>query len=204
MELAALEIARMSEEIDGLRDELRAETERRMIADAHCSAVEERLVEVEADVREECYAEMEQVMLLAQRKWRAQWDDERERGEEHVDKKIDLLSRACIDSPEDDEGEDKENAHVETLEGENERLKRQIAQLTRQLESQTSPSKKNILGENKLFEVERSLRGLSFDGDHKQQQQRQTSQNQMQSSPLKKVRKITARKWDMMGEDELL
>jgi hypothetical protein len=62
MEIAALEIARMSEEIDGLRAELASETQRRMEAEAHLLSSEERMLELEMEVREECFLEMEKRM----------------------------------------------------------------------------------------------------------------------------------------------
>lgn len=92
MEIAALEIARLSEEIDGLRGELDREQQRRVELEAHLMSAEERAMEIEARVREECFLEMEGVMKREMGRWKGAWAEERERNEEHVDRKIEILS----------------------------------------------------------------------------------------------------------------
>ena len=194
MEIAALEIARMSEEIDGLRAELAAEQERRLECEAHLETlaadVEDRVLETEQDVREECYLEMEKRVENEMRRWKATWEGERERGEVHLDKKLEILTRGI--SLDDDE-EDKENTRKgetvnEDLVEENERLRREVELLRREIQGR-SPSKRLPLRESREMEKMR-LSNESL-----------VSAN---GSPLKKVRKLTARKWDLMGEDELL
>lgn len=207
MEIAALEIARMSEEIDGLRNELRSENEKRIIAEAHTTSFEEKMLEVEADVREECYQEMEARMALELGKWRAQWESERERGEEHIDRKIELLSRGLGMQDLDLEGEDKENERVETLEGENDRLRRQVAQLMRQMEAQRSPSKRRVLGDSRGHEVEPSNTVSLTEGLEKMKLAGGPAMMHVgvnHASPGKKIRKLTTRKWDMMGDDDMI
>lgn len=190
MEIAALEIARMSEEIDGLRDEVAAEMTRRMETEAHLLSMEDRILEVEMEIREECWREMETRMQGEMARWKASWEAERERGDEHVDRKLEILTRG-IDAERDEGDEDKENFLVEGLEDANQRLRRQVAQLQRELQGR-SPSKKSILGESRGFVLERSMENLRMSADS------------TKSSPVKKVRKLTARKWDLVDEDEML
>ena len=77
MEIAALEIARMSEEIDGLRSELAAEQERRFQVEAHLesfqASMEDRLMEKESEVREECYIQLSSELEKQMRQWKMTW-----------------------------------------------------------------------------------------------------------------------------------
>lgn len=192
MEIAALEIARMSEEIDGLRTELGAEQERRMEVEAHLESLvastEERLLDMEADVREECYQEMEKRVESEMRRWKATWAAENDRNDEHIDKKLEILTRG-IDLGDD---EDKENSQIdEGLEDENARLRREVELLRRDLQSR-SPSKRGG-----------PLREISSMGKE-MEKLRISSDSAGRSGSPKKVRKLTARKWDLMDEDEML
>lgn len=227
MEIAALEIARMSEEIDGLRDEARQERERRLEVEAHLLTAEDRIAVVEQDVREECYQEMELRMTQEMQRWKAVWESERERGEAHVDRKLEVLTRgiesldvAASTAQDELQGEDKENVRVESLEDENERLRQENALLRRQVRSDgaRSPTKqRSILGESRLHEIE---------ADSYANEMMRSKSNARSSSPQtlglkkvrgngegapatvgrpnKKVRKLTARKWDLMDSDDML
>jgi hypothetical protein len=197
MEIAALEIARMSEEIDGLRLELAREQERRLEVEAHLETareeIEERVLEKEAEVREECYLEMETKLQQEMQRWKATWAVEADRSDEHMDKKLEILTRT-IDVAED---EDKENQHVEVnvdLESENERLRREVAMLRRDLQSR-SPSKKGGGPLRELSGVGREMETLRISNN---------SISSVGGGPVKKVKKLTSRKWDLMDEGELL
>jgi hypothetical protein len=232
MEIAALEIARMSEEIDGLRVELAAEAERRMEADAHLLSAQEKMLELEAEVREACFQEMEAQMKAEMDRWRARWEGERGRGEEHLDRKLEILARGI----EAESGEDKENVHQHLLragEGddelrtENERLRMKVAQLTREVQGR-SPSKRSVLGERLdlsigpapsprlspspgpgpglgVEDLGGKMRELRVSGSTRTQMLRNGGEKiGNESTPLKKVRKLAARKWDLMDEDDML
>jgi hypothetical protein len=212
MEIAALEIARMSEEIDGLRAELLSEQQRRLECEAHLESFSDRAAEMEAEVREECYLELESKLESEMRKWKMVWEGERERGDVHLDRKLEIYTRS-MDAA---EGEDKENFHagpgvVEDLEMENERLRREVEQLRREVQGR-SPSKSQRMplresrthrstgqgpeGRDGVGEVGRDLEDMHI-GDGRMGVPGQ-------GSPMKKVRKLTARKWDLMDEGELL
>lgn len=197
MEIAALEIARMSEEIDGLRAELTNETQRRMEAEAHLLSSEERMLELEMEVREECFQEMEKKMSIEMERWKARWAGEMDRADEHVDRKLEILTRGI----EVHDDEDKENyidrTEIEELQDENGRLRYHIAQLNRELQGR-SPSKRSILGES------RSGIAVSAVGDSGVAMQKLRLSGNESKSPVKKVRQLTARKWDLIGEDEIL
>jgi hypothetical protein len=226
MEIAALEIARMSEEIDGLREELRKSVSARMELEAHLESFQDRAVEIEAEVREECYLEMESKLKSEMTRWKAAWEAERERGESHVDRKLEIYTRS-IDAVE--ESENKENEF--DLESENERLRREVEMLRRDL-SARSPSKRMPLRESKIGRESRThsaREALAERGALEERGGRELSRERgmetvgremerlrmsgesvlksgvpVSSSPTKMVRKLTARKWDLMDEVEML
>jgi hypothetical protein len=211
MEIAALEIARMSEEIDGLRSELSAEQDRRIEVEAHLEslqeAFEEQLFDKEAEVREECYMEFEEKLQQQMRQWKATWAAESDRNDEHLDKKIEIFTRATEIYSE----EDKENSHpaqdqLLDLESENQRLAREVEMLKRQLQ-QRSPTKsrngilKDIGGFGGSLggtgSISRDIERLRISGESI------SSNGSSLSTGGKKMRKLTARKWDL-GDDEIL
>ncbi|KAL5604033.1 uncharacterized protein BROUX77_004219 [Berkeleyomyces rouxiae] len=149
MELAALEIARLSEEIDALRVDVAAEAQARLEAEAHLLTMEDRLLEQEQAIREECAADFESRLELELARWKTNLALEQERGEAHLDRKIELLEKGlALDELE--EQEDKENVLIENLEEENERLRRELAVMKREL-AQRSPTKRTPLGEREDF-----------------------------------------------------
>ncbi|KJZ71361.1 hypothetical protein HIM_09244 [Hirsutella minnesotensis 3608] len=93
MELAALEIARMSEEMEHLRAELDRQHEARAAAEAYSLSVEERMLDLEAAVRDECATEFERRLTLELARFRASLAQEQERSDEHWDRKVDVLER---------------------------------------------------------------------------------------------------------------
>ncbi|KAL3428060.1 kinesin family protein [Phlyctema vagabunda] len=206
MEIAALEIARMSEEIDLLRNELAVEQQRRLETEAHLMSMEDgmddRLMDFESAIREECYREMEQAMQEQADKWKASWAAEQERNEEHLDKKLEILARGLDDdiihTGTDSRGdEDKENQLVvEGLEEENRRLRREMEIMKRDLQLR-SPSKKPKMPlkdstTRKMSDVSSQLENMNL-----------TGQAGVSTSPIKKVHKLTARKWEMGANDNL-
>ncbi|KAJ8123356.1 hypothetical protein ONZ43_g675 [Nemania bipapillata] len=200
MENAALEIARMADMIDQLNAELVRESEARMAAEAHLMSMEDRIVDVEQEIREECYNDFEQRLTMEMNRWKASLSLEQERGEEHWDRKVEVLARSVgvvvtAPSDEDDaENEDKENILIENLEQENERLRREVAILKRELSSRT-PSKRAPLQER--GDVPSSKGELSGLGG-KMEQLRVSN-----GSPTKKVRKLPQKKWEGLGDDDL-
>ncbi|KAH6648273.1 P-loop containing nucleoside triphosphate hydrolase protein [Truncatella angustata] len=216
MENAALEIARMAEVIDQLNDELARESEARMTAEAHLMSMEDRLVDLEQDIREECYADFEQRLALEMARIKVNMGLEQERSEEHWDKKVEVLARGVgvtLTAPSDgaeSEDEDKENVLIENLEQENERLRRELAVLKRELGSRT-PSRRTPLGERGDFVgVKNEMAGLGNKmeelrvGDVNEQSKGSGRKTQPGStgSPTKKVRKLTAKKWENIDADD--
>lgn len=204
MEIAALEIARMSEEIDGFRNELLIEQQKRIELEAHIESMKDREVEIEAEVREECYLEMEERFAREMQKWKNTLAEEAERGVEHVDRKLEILTRMGEADDEDKENINAGEAQLD-LESENEKLRREIEMLRREVGSK-SPSKKERVREPLRETL--TLEGLSL-GDRDENMRGSSSrglkerERERSSSPTKKVvRKLVARKWGPEKDDE--
>lgn len=148
MEHAALEIARLAEEIRYLRDSLAREQDGRVTAEAHLLSLDDRMLDLEQAVREDCVTEFEQRLAVELARWKAGMQMAIERGEEHWDRKMDvfersLASRTAVTEPSNsgNGADDKENVLIESLEEENERLRREVTILKRELAGR-SPSKR--------------------------------------------------------------
>lgn len=148
MERAALEIARLAEENRYLRDSLAREQDDRVTAEAHLRSMEDRMLDLEQAVREDCVAEFDQRLDVELARWKAAMQVAIERGEEHWDRKMDLFerslpSRTAIIGPytSGNGAEDKENVLVKSLDEENQRLRREVTTLSRGLAG-CSPSKR--------------------------------------------------------------
>lgn len=154
MERAALEIARLSEECGSLRKSLAHEQEARAVAEAYLMSTEDRMLELEQTIREDCSTEFEQRLAVELARWKTGMQMAIERGEEHWDRKMEVFERSLAlqsaitgtadeadrETGEDNE-DDKENLLVESLEDENVRLRRELAILKRELSTRT-PSKR--------------------------------------------------------------
>ncbi|KAL7792133.1 kinesin [Trichoderma ceciliae] len=203
MEIAALEIARMSDEIDQLRDEIEVQSEARIAAEAHLLSTEDRMIDMEAAVREECALEFEQRLAVELARFKASMQIEKERHEEHWDRKVDILERGLDTGFEDF---DKENVLVENLTQEVERLRRENAILKRELASR-SPSKRKPLEEREDFSVASGSGASSSKHDGVSSLGRKlermkvsndgawSGHNTNGGSP-KKVRRLVARRWE--------
>ncbi|GAB1316768.1 hypothetical protein MFIFM68171_06978 [Madurella fahalii] len=155
MEAAALEIARLSEDVEYLRQALEAERSARQEAESHLLSMEDRMIELEQAIREDCTAEFERRLDIEMARWRATMQVEMERGEEHWGRKIEVFERSMaitVTAPSEDnsavgdEDENKENVLLEDINEENERLRRDNEVLRRELAAM-SPIKRQPLQE---------------------------------------------------------
>jgi hypothetical protein len=157
MEAAALEIARLSEDVEYLRQALEAERAARQEAESHLLSMEDRMIELEQAIREDCTTEFERRLEIEMARWRATMQVEMERGEEHWGRKIEVFERSMgvrlgddghsdDDDGEEEEGHNKENVLVEDASQECERLRRENEMLRRELAAM-SPTKRMPLQE---------------------------------------------------------
>ncbi|PTB67695.1 P-loop containing nucleoside triphosphate hydrolase protein [Trichoderma citrinoviride] len=199
MEIAALEIARMSDEIEQLRDEIEVQSEARIAAEAHLLSTEDRMIDMEAAVREECAIEFEQRLAIELARFKASMQIEKERHEEHWDRKVDILERG-LDTGFMEEDFDKENVLVENLTQEVERLRRENAILKRELANR-SPSKRKPLEEREDFPSGSSSKhdNLTVSTLGRKLERIKISDGSKPGSP-KKIRRLVARRWEESDE----
>lgn len=207
MEIAAMEIARLSDEIDQLREEVEHQTDARVTAEAHLLSMEDRMLELEAVIRDDCATEFEQRLTLELARLRASFAAEQERSEEHWDRKVDLIERGL----EIDENDiDKENVLVENLEEEVERLRHENAILKRELAGR-SPSKRRpleergdlspaVTGASSPLGPPRQEGGIANLGKKLEKMRvssdRSSRSGSATSASPKKMKKLPARKWE--------
>ncbi|KAG5301483.1 kinesin family protein [Histoplasma ohiense] len=217
LETAALEIAKISDDYDALAIKLAEEEIARAEADFHWRAAEERCMLIEQDVREECWQEMELRLEEEKRRWQAAWDEQESRHDEHLDKKLDLLSRGVrIHNDPQASSEDQ----IAALEQENDSLRKRIANLERELHSRSptkkaTKSKKNIMPQLRQDspgcdytscedDVENSLlklQHLKLDSEIKRSS---GSMSTLKKSPkVRRQRMMTARQRDFAPESVL-
>ncbi|KIW08205.1 uncharacterized protein PV09_01135 [Verruconis gallopava] len=137
---ALREIARLAEERDILSLQLEEERSRREAAEASWAAAEQRMQDIEQEVREECYNDFEARLDQERRRWKGAWEEEADRNDEHLDRKIDILAKGIDSTFDVYEDSPAENDRVKELEDENEALRRKVEALEREM-LQRSPVK---------------------------------------------------------------
>ena len=142
LEQAIHEAARLAEECDLLVIKLAEEEIKRTEAELKLQATEEKALEMEQEIREECWTEMEERLHQEKERWRVAWDEERMKSEEFVDGKLEILEKtAQITIHEDDTA----TAAVDELERENESLRAKLRALEQEMQNR-SPTKKSRTG----------------------------------------------------------
>jgi len=76
LENAAAEIERLTSENENLAVRLADEEAARTELEIKLASSEERCLMIEQDVREECWAEMEEQMEEERKRWQSAWDDQ--------------------------------------------------------------------------------------------------------------------------------
>lgn len=76
VEMAFAEIARLSEEVEILGVRLTEEEGRRREAEEEWQRAEEKAENIEREVREECWGEMERKLEEERRRWMSAWGEE--------------------------------------------------------------------------------------------------------------------------------
>ena len=76
VEMAFSEIARLSEEVEILNVRLTEEEGRRREAEENWQNAEARAEEIEVQIRDECWREVEKWTENAQKRWKGAWDEE--------------------------------------------------------------------------------------------------------------------------------
>ncbi|KAL2863665.1 kinesin family protein [Aspergillus lucknowensis] len=179
---------------------LRAEMETALIVS------EDRCLLIEQEVREECWAEMDEKVEQERKRWQSAWDEQAGHNDEHIDKKIELLSQGFKIHEDRDPSSDE---RVEQLEFENDQLRSRITSLERELACR-SPTKKSK-PKNAALESSRNANILGRESDIevalRKMDQLKLADSMFKGppadSPGKKQRKIATRKWDLAPEDDI-
>ncbi|KAL4945453.1 hypothetical protein BDV06DRAFT_230843 [Aspergillus oleicola] len=226
LEKALAEIERLSAENEKLNLRLTEEEVLRAEMETALIVSEDRCLLIEQDVREECWAEMDEKMEQERKRWQSAWDEQTGHNEDHMDKKVELLSRGFQSRPNlaqtafqtaqltfsslvhEDQSSD---GRVGELEFENDQLRSKIISLERELNCR-SPSKKSK-SKNTTLETSRNANTLGRESDidlalRKMDQLKLAdsmfkSPSPVADSPGKKQRKMATRKWDLAPEDDL-
>lgn len=93
LEKAMAEISRLTTDCHTLSIRLAEEEIVREELEIRLGSAEDKYLMVEQEVREECWAEMDERMEEERTKWQNAWDEQNGRNDEHLNKKIELLSR---------------------------------------------------------------------------------------------------------------
>ncbi|GAB7351462.1 hypothetical protein MBLNU459_g2122t3 [Dothideomycetes sp. NU459] len=144
LEQALRQLAQLRAELDVAQLRLEDETARRRAAESSWAAAEQRAELVEADIRDEVWADMEARLDAEQRRWRAARDRERDAADSHVDAKLDILARSTSAEAAFDVLEDPDPTAqdaIAELRDENERLRARLEAVERE-KGLRSPSKK--------------------------------------------------------------
>ncbi|BCS06330.1 hypothetical protein ALUC_10711A [Aspergillus luchuensis] len=207
LEKALAEIARLTAENESLSVRLAEEEILRTDFELRLKASEERCIMIEQEVREECWNEMDERMEEERKRWQNALDQQSGFNDEHLDKKIEIVSRG-FQIHEDPQPSSDER--VEDLEFENDQLRSKIAALERALNCR-SPTKKsrskntletsrnsNILGRESDIEV-----ALKRMDQLKLADSMFSPAPQPTCSPGKRQRKMATRKWDLAPEEDI-
>ncbi|PYH74789.1 kinesin family protein [Aspergillus vadensis CBS 113365] len=207
LEKALAEIARLTAENESLSVRLAEEEILRTDFELRLKASEERCILIEQEVREECWNEMDERMEEERKRWQNALDQQSGFNDEHLDKKIEIVSRG-FQIHEDPQPSSDER--VEDLEFENDQLRSKIAALERELNCR-SPTKKsrskntletsrnsNILGRESDIEV-----ALKRMDQLKLADSMFSPAPQPTGSPGKRQRKMATRKWDLAPEEDI-
>ncbi|KAF2145190.1 uncharacterized protein K452DRAFT_356487 [Aplosporella prunicola CBS 121167] len=149
LDTALGEVARLSEGLEVAQVQLQEEAARRQAAEASWRAAEANMLALEQELRDELYAEYEARIEKLQRQYKASWDEEADKNDERLDRKIELLARgiSIYEDPED-KGEEVvsgEDGRVRALEDENAALRRKVEMLERDAQTRSPTKKQRVL-----------------------------------------------------------
>lgn len=164
LENANAEIARLTAEMEVFALRLSEETARRKAAEASWATAEDHMAELEQEIRDECFTEMENAVEQERRRWQSALDSEQDNQQNHLDSKIDMVIKATKAQMKQDvkvyEDPDPElRDRVDELERENEMLRAKLEAQEREAQGRSaSPVKKmRVLKTKKWEDIEKTI-----------------------------------------------
>jgi len=184
LEAAQAEIARLTAQLDVCTLQLAEESRRRRAAEASWATSEDHMAELEQQIRDECYHDMEAAVDQERRRWQTALNREQESQQAHLDSKIDVVIRATraqlqpslsVSRHHDDDEYDASGHaaladyqhRIDSLERENEVLAAKLEACEREAQGRSaSPVKKmRVLKAKKWEDPDLALGALSLSDD---------------------------------------
>lgn len=229
LEAANAEMERLNDQLELMALHLVEEKARRREAEANWQRADERAESIEAEVREDCWSEMEKKIMGERRQWMNAMGEEADRNDAHLDRKLEILTQGIQSETSFSRAsrirmlilasvhEDPPSTRIVDLEDENAALHRRIAALEREIlgRSPTKPMKPTPLQEIHLidddpFGIEDKenegsimrLASLKLMDNAAAESKQETRQPKTQKMPGKKMRKLTPRTNVGLGDEE--
>lgn len=171
LDAANAEIARLMQEMEIFAIRLSEETQRRKAAEASWAAAENHMADLEQEIRDECFQDLEAAVDQERRRWQAVLDNEQDNQQAHLDSKIDIVIKATKAQMRDEvkvyEDPDPElRDRVDELERENEVLKAKLEAMEREAHGRSaSPVKKMRVLKTKKWEDPEKTLGYGLDDE---------------------------------------
>ncbi|THX36626.1 P-loop containing nucleoside triphosphate hydrolase protein [Aureobasidium pullulans] len=145
LETALSELALLRQDLELTQLRLEEETQRRKEAESSWLTAEQRLENLELELRDEIWEEFESQLESERRRYHAAREAEQEHVEQHLDKKLEILTRGLgeVEVCEDEEAEGDEK--IAELEDENQRLREKLQAVEREKENQSPVRKMRVL-----------------------------------------------------------
>ncbi|KEQ80707.1 P-loop containing nucleoside triphosphate hydrolase protein [Aureobasidium pullulans EXF-150] len=145
LETALAELALLRQDLELTQLRLEEETQRRKEAESSWLTAEQRLENLELELRDEIWEEFESQLESERRRYHAAREAEQEHVEQHLDKKLEILTRGLgeVEVCEDEEAEGDEK--IAELEDENQRLREKLQAFEREKENQSPVRKMRVL-----------------------------------------------------------
>ncbi|MCJ1385903.1 hypothetical protein MMC17_009027 [Xylographa soralifera] len=186
LEVLAVDVVRLGDEVEVLAVRLSEEKARRQEAEEGWQRAEERAEEIEREVREECWSDIEKRIEEERRRWMGALGDEADRNDDHLDRKLEILSRGIQVHEDHPQNTDQ---RISELEQENTGLLRKLAALEQELQCR-SPTKAHKVNFSHVLSDSHEI------DDGEILRVKQTNLNQIVpfvKTPGRKIRKLTPR-----------
>lgn len=200
---ALSQITTLTEERDVAILQLTEERQRADTLSAFVESCDERWETREQEIRDECFAEMDDLLEKERRRWKAAWEAEADAADERLDAKIDIVARTANTASAQPTFQIHEDAEkVRDLEDEVDQLKARLRDLERE-RAQQSPTKRQKVSrgmDDQLFvDLENENAGLRKELQEAKKIAAAGApiMGSIMRSPSKKMRVLKSKKWEV-------